>query len=98
MKGNLIELMLNAPIIGTRLRWPNVLHAIEMEGLPIETWPNGKARSACGLTGLRIRAFGDVFAPWPPRLKGLPDGWVRCEKCHQATGRKRPRCTFGGSE
>jgi hypothetical protein len=60
---SLISLMFSAPLIGVRLRWPNVLHAIDMDGLPIKSWPNGKARSVCGLSGLRVVASGRL--DWP---------------------------------
>lgn len=89
----LISLMLTAPLVGLRKRWPNVLHAVEMEGFPVKTWPNGTARSACGLTGLRL-LWSSGPTPWPPRVRGLPEGFTRCAECHEATGRKRPRSEF----
>lgn len=91
----LISLMFEAPLIVVRARWPEVLHAVTMEGLPIKTWPHGLARSACGLTGLRLVWADDSGpVPWPPRVAGLGP-MKRCEACHEATGRKRPRATFG---
>ena len=92
---NMFELIFNAPLIGVRKRWPNVLHAVEMEGLPIKTWPKGKAVSVCGITGLRLLGREDGSATlWPPRVKGMPDGVTRCRDCHEATGRLRPRSEY----
>lgn len=89
----LISLMFAAPLVGTRKRWPEVLHAVRMEDLPIKTWPNGTARSACGLSGLRLMSNdGKAPVPWPPRVAGLAP-MVRCQECHELTGRKRPRST-----
>lgn len=87
----LFSLMLAAPLVGVRKRWPDVLHAVTDDGLPIKTWPHGTARSACGLTGVRLLSLapgGPI--PWPVQQR-LPNGWVRCEACHEATGRKRLR-------
>jgi len=89
---SLIELVFNAPLVGVRKRWPNVLHAVEMEGLP---WPEGKAVSACGITGLRVVADErSMVMPWPPRVASIPDGMSRCRPCHEATGKLRPRSEF----
>ena len=90
----LTSLMLGAPWIGVRKRWPNVLHAVRDEDLPIATWPRGTARSACGLAGVRLEWSNGGPVPWPPRLRWMPDGWSRCADCHDATGRKRPRSEF----
>lgn len=91
----LIALMFGAPWIGVRKRWPSVLHAVTYEGLPIHTWPDGLATSACGLTGLRILASGENPVAWPPRVAGLAESSKeRCRACWEATGRKRPRSTF----
>lgn len=91
---SLIALMMHAPLIGIRLRWPTVLHAIDMDGLPIKTWPHGKARSVCGLSGLRVAGSGETIGLWPPRVSSLPDGWTRCKDCFDATKHKRPRSEF----
>lgn len=52
---SLIELMLNAPLVGVRQRWPDVLHAVTMEGLPVKTWPNGTVRLALSYVMEAIR-------------------------------------------
>ena len=91
---SLIALMLDAPLIGVRKRWPETLHAIAMDGFPVATWPKGKATSACGLSGLRVAVDESGAVPWPPRVSTLPEGTVRCRECHEATGRKRPRSEF----
>lgn len=90
---SLIVLALSAPSIGISVRWPQVMHAITMEGLPIKTWPKGSATAACGKTGLRIMDNGNGYpAPWPPAVKGLAPRHTRCPKCFQATGKPRPKC------
>lgn len=92
----LIALMFGAPWIGIRLRWPQTLHAVTYEGLPIRTWPDGRATSACGLHGLRILASSENHpVAWPPRVAGLAEaGMERCRACWVATGCKRPKSTF----
>ena len=93
--GTLLELLFNAPLTGVRKRWPEVLHAIEMDGVPVKTWPHGKATSACGLTGLRVVAVErSGLMLWPPRVASLPDGLSRCRVCHEATGKRRPRSNY----
>lgn len=94
----LLDLAFNAPLVGIRKRWPNVLHAVDMKGLPVKTWPNGTATSVCGLRGLRVLSSpgvdgNDLLVLWPPRVAGLAP-MTRCPECHEATGRKRPRSTF----
>lgn len=94
---NLLTLALNAPLIGVRKRWPQTLHAIDMDGLPIATWPKGKATSVCGVTGLRVVESRQGAALWPPRVSTLPDGTVRCRDCFEGTRPKRPRSNFVGT-
>lgn len=91
----LLSLMLRAPLVGVRQRWPQILHAIPISGLPLSTWPDGKCVSACGKCGLRLLTEKDgLAAPWPPRLNTVPDGWTRCRDCYVATGKPRPRSEF----
>jgi hypothetical protein len=32
-----------------------------------------------------------IAAPFPPRIKGMPDTMERCRECWIATGKRRPR-------
>lgn len=90
---SLIALALKAPHIGLRKRWPNVLHAVELDGLPVKTWPDGQATSVCGVSGLRILAASDGPAPWPPYVKGLGEK-NRCPECFAQCKKKRPVTRF----
>jgi len=66
-----------------------------MEGLPVKTWPKGKAVSACGLSGLRVIGSRDGNAvPWPPRVASLPDGTTRCRECYSAVPVRKVRSEF----
>jgi hypothetical protein len=95
---SLLALVFSAPLIGIRLRWPTVLHAVTMEGLPTKTWPNGTATSACGLGGLRVLNNGIGAVPWPPYVVGLAEaGHTRCAECFAAVGKMRPRARFRGA-
>lgn len=91
----LVVAALTAPLLGTSKRWPGVFHAIEMEEV-VRAWPDGTVTAACGAARLRCVAQGGMIAPWPIRVKGLPEGWSRCKECHELTGRKRPRSAFMG--
>lgn len=90
----LIAAAFDAPLMAVLRRWPNRLHAIEMEEV-IGGWDRFSFQSACGLRGLRIVGYereGQMLAvPWPPRLAGMPAGRIRCFACWSATGRMRPR-------
>ena len=95
---NLLSAVINAPLMGVLRRWPHRLHAVDMEGV-VDGWERGFFRSACGLRGLKIcgatmEEDHGLAAPWPPRLRGLPEGFVRCRVCWEATGKKRPRCQY----
>lgn len=89
----LLTLILSTPLTGVRKRWPNVLHAVEMEGLPIKTWPDGLAKSVCGKVGLRCVQWHGTLILWPPAVKGLP-GMRRCRECFDRCKKKRPRSKF----
>jgi hypothetical protein len=95
----LIAVMFDAPVIGVLRRWPNRVHAIEMEAVAAG-WERGTFKSACGVTGLRFWGLEveNVLcaAPFPPRVKGMPDGLVRCRECWVLTGKKRPRVEWRG--
>lgn len=90
---NLATLMLAAPVIGIAGGdvTQSTVHAVTLEGLPIKTWPNGTATSACGLDNVRVIADHGRVALWPPAVKNLPEGTSRCRECQRATGNKRPR-------
>lgn len=89
----LIELMLNAPLIGIQKRWPNKLHAVEMDGLPVKTWPKGLGRSVCGRPGVRVVARGETLLLWPPYVEGLGQ-MIRCSDCYTACKKKKPRTRY----
>ena len=93
----LISACFAAPLMAVRRRWPDVLHAVDMEHV-IDGWERGSYVSACGLNGLRLvgmNAGGEtVAACWPPRLKGMPERMERCRTCWLETGRMRPRVDF----
>lgn len=90
---NLATLMIAAPVIGIADgdTTQSTVHAITLDGLPISTWPNGTATSACGLPNVRVIADQGAVALWPPAVKNLPDGVRRCRDCQRATGNRRPR-------
>lgn len=87
----LVSLFFMAPLIGIRVRWPNVLHAVELDGIPFD--PNGTCTSACGLKGLRIAVTGTTVALWPPYVKGLGEK-KRCPECFAICKKKKPRSRF----
>lgn len=90
---NLATLIIAAPVIGIQDGdvTQSTVHAVTVDGLPIATWPNGTAVSACGLPNVRVLADQGLVALWPPAVKNLPDGTSRCRECQRATGNKRPR-------
>lgn len=91
---NLMTLSVWVPVVGVRKRWPNVLHAVTFDGLPVKTWPRGQATAACGVRNVRVWSLDDegcLPVPWPPSTRGMPRGYTRCKECWDATGRKRPR-------
>lgn len=93
-----IEMLLNAPLIGLQQRWPRKLHAVDVDGVPLK---GGLARSVCGLKGLRLLPLevgGETTAAlWPPRVRGMPARFERCRPCFDATKPKRPRTQWGDS-
>lgn len=94
----LLDVLFAAPIIAVSKRWPRVVHAVEVEAL-VEGWNRGTFVSACGVSGLRLMGAAlddgsDFVGLFPPRLKGMPDEMSRCRTCWEATGRKRPRCSW----
>jgi len=90
----LVAVMFDAPVMGVSRRWPNTVHAVDMEGV-VEGWGRGTFKSTCGKTGLRFwghEVEGVLCAaPFPPRVKGMPDSTERCRECWVLTGKKRPR-------
>lgn len=97
----LIGAALDAPLMAVLRRWPNRLHAVDMEHV-VKGWDRGSYLSACGLQGVRLVGVDvdevTVVAPWPPRLRGLPAGRVRCRDCWEVTGRMRPRTEWKPKE
>ena len=91
---SLIGLMLDAPLLGVLRRWPDRLHAVDMQAIA-EGWDRGTFHAACGARSLRLvgARWNDerVAALWPPRIRSLPPHRVRCRTCWEATGRMRPR-------
>lgn len=87
----LIAVFFSAPVIGLRKRWPNVLHAVELDGIPFD--PDGTCESACGLKGLRVAVSGSTIGLWPPYVDGLGEK-VRCPECFAICKKKRPRSRF----
>ena len=98
---NLLTAAFNAPLVGVLRRWPHRLHAVTMEAV-VDGWKRGSFKSACGLRGMAFCAAtfeespgsDPTAAPWPPRLQGMPEGFIRCRVCWEATGKKRPRCQY----
>lgn len=90
---NLITCLLAAPLIAVEDGdvTQSTVHAVTVDGLPIKTWPNGTATSACGLPNVRVIVDGSAIALWPPAVKNLREGTKRCRACQAATGNKRPR-------
>lgn len=90
---NLATLIIAAPVIGIADGdvTQSTVHAVTLDGLPIKTWPNGTATSACGVPNVRVLVDQERVALWPPAVKNLPEGTTRCRACQQATGNKRPR-------
>ena len=95
-----INMMFAAPLIGVRQRWPNVLHAITLDGVGATMVKGRTFPSACGLKGLRLVEGRYTEAPdemrplpalWPPRIKGMPENMTRCRSCWEETGKQRPR-------
>lgn len=93
---SLISLFLAAPHIAVEQEAPKLLHAVTADGLPVKSWPDGLATTACGVEAVQLLQRSDVEAPtpWPPRVRSLPEGFVRCAECYLATGRPRPRSEF----
>ena len=92
---SLIACAMNAPLIGVSKRWPNTLHAIDMDGLPIAKWPDGTATSVCGKTRLRLLGGREGLPiAWPPRVSSLPDGTTRCRDCYVDSPVKKVRSEF----
>jgi hypothetical protein len=97
----LIAVALDAPVIGISQRWPNTIHAISM-GEVVSGWERGTFVSACGRRSLRLwphEVDGTLIAaPFPPRIKGLPDRLARCRDCWLLTGKKAPRTQWVSKE
>ena len=90
MSVSMVEAAFSAPLCGISIRWPKVLHAVEMREI-VKAWPDGTVVAACGVKGLRVAVAGDAPMPWPPAVAGLAPEHVRCRECWVETGRKRPR-------
>lgn len=93
----LLTAALTAPLMGALRRWPKRLHAVNIDQV-VQGWERGTFHSVCGLRGLKLVGTEieqeTYAAPWPPRLKGLPSGYVRCQDCYISTGKMRPRTEF----
>ena len=89
-----MSLMLCAPLCAVEpdVPGPTTLHAVTQEGLT-KGWPDGPLSSACGVVVklLPHPEEAEQPIPWPPRLKGMSAGFIRCGFCFVATGRGRPR-------
>jgi hypothetical protein len=98
---NLFGAALDAPLMAVRKRWPNTIHAIDLQHV-VGGWDRGTFWSACGLRGLRLVGThydeALIAAPWPPRLRGLPEDTERCRECWELTGKRRPRSTYTSKE
>lgn len=98
MGNTLLGAMLSAPLIAVYPRNPTVLHGADMDTI-YKAWPDKTVTSACGKQRLRLMSaqYKDgprTVALWPPRVKGLPRGTVRCKECHNALTPKRPRINY----
>ncbi len=83
-----------APLVAVDPLDPAVLHAATMEAI-VDGWDKDWIRSACFQAECKLFVAGGESVPWPPRVVGLADlGRSRCVACHNATGRRRPRCTI----
>ena len=89
MSVTMIEAAMAAPLCGVSVRWPKVLHAVEMREF---MRPGRTVTAPCGASRLRL-AVTEAGAPmpWPPAVAGLAPHHVRCRECWVKTGRKRPR-------
>jgi hypothetical protein len=95
---HLFGLAFDAPLIGVLQRWPNTIHAVDMESVIDGVMGSGTFTSACGVRRLRLWGSNGVAALWPPRLKGMPAQFSRCRDCWVATGRMRPRVNWKPAE
>lgn len=94
----LFGLAFDAPLIGVSQRWPNTLHAVEMEAVVDGAAGRGTFTSACGMSRLRLLKVGEVVGLWPPGVRGAPVGLTRCAECFVAGSKKRPRMKWRLSE
>jgi hypothetical protein len=95
----LFQAMIYAPIAGANVRWPKVIHAIDVDEI-CATWGKRLTCTAvCGAKRLRPMSTRTLVVEWPVRVKGLAaQGFERCKACHDLTGRKRPRSWFKTEE
>ena len=93
---SLLGLLLTAPLIAVNPRKINVLHGVDMEGIHLK---RTTVDAACGKQRLKVLTMpyepdGTAYPGlWPPRVKGMPEGYVRCRECYQALP-KSPRCAW----
>lgn len=87
----MIVAAMTAPLIALDPHDQSMVHAITMEEV-VKGWESTSLSAACGVEGLKLMPDTDGgYAPWPPRVAGMPDGMSRCRECHDLTGKKRPR-------
>lgn len=93
---SLMDVAMAAPIVGHA---DHTFHAVVMQAAV-----HGLAQdeplldAACGeqVKGLVMddETGRRNIVQWPPAVDSLPDGWERCDACHNVTGMMTPRCTF----
>jgi hypothetical protein len=92
---SMLAMLLTAPLVGVE---PGdracILHGVTMEGIgKVDGKAADESTAACGVTcrilALPLNDPTDLVA-WPVRAQ-LPEPFVRCRACWEATGKKRPR-------
>ncbi len=95
----LFQAMFAAPLIGFR-RDGALLHAVTAKELCAKWKSDLLLDAPCGATGLKVLRVRDetLLYEWPPSTRNLPAKYRRCDACHEATGRKRPRTRWEPKE
>lgn len=96
----MLAAIFEAPLQASSRRWPKLIHAVDVDAIGDFFVHSRKTMTAvCGARQVRLvvmlRQVGDEQvpggAPWPPRVKGMPEQRERCRECWVATGKPCPR-------